>query len=164
MADPWVPPYFGSWDRLVAYVVNAALHPHHSPLPSTHLVADALHAPGSSTVSLPQDPVPVFPWGPVVSALVAAVNAQQLAATVEGPLRGQLERSANASIAQLLDDYCGTPPRKVPWPFPGPPPWVYAIASELNALANAGVTTGMREGLQKVAGQVLQHGSRQAVN
>jgi hypothetical protein len=164
MSDPWVPPYFGSWDRLVAYVINAALHPHHSPLPNTHFVEDALRTSGSgsSAVYLPQDPVPVLPWGPVVSALVAAVNAQQLAATVEGPLRGQIEKSASASIAQLLDDYCGTPPRKVPWPFPGPPPWVFVIASELNALANSGVTTGMREGLQRVAGLVLQHGSRQA--
>jgi len=37
------------------------------------------------------------------------------------------------------------------------------IASELNAIANTAVTAGMREGLQKVAGQVLQH-SRQAVS
>jgi hypothetical protein len=62
------------------------------------------------------------PWMPAVDALVAAVNAQQLAATVEGPLRAQLEQSANASIAQVLDDYCGTPPRLIPWPYPGPPP------------------------------------------
>ena len=161
MADPWVPPYFGSWDRLVAYVIQSALHPPHPPLPRTHLEA-ALHSPGSgySDVALPQDPVPMFPWTQAVSALVAAVNVQQLAATVEGPLRGQLEHSASASIAQVLDDYCGTPPRKIPWPFPGPPPWNFVIASELNSIANTVTAAGMREGLLKVAGQVLQSGSR----
>jgi len=153
MADPWVPPYFGSWDHLVAYVIQSALHPPHGPLPRTHLEA-AHHTSGSA-----QGPSP-DPWRQAVSALVAAVNVQQLAATVEGPMRGQLERSASASIAQVLDDYCGTPPRKVPWPYPGPPPWNFAIASELNAIANMVTTAGMRDGLQKVAGQVLQSGGR----
>ena len=160
MANPWVPPYFGSWDRLVAYVIQSALHPHHGPLPQTHLEA-AIHSSGSGdSVGLPQDPVSAFPWSHAVSALVAAVNVQQLAANVEGPMRGQLEHSASKSIAQVLDDYCGTPPRKIPWPYPGPPPWNFAIASELNTIANAVTTAGMREGLLKVAGQVLQGGGR----
>ncbi len=69
---------------------------------------------------IPWYPIP-SPWMPAVDALAAAVSAQQLAATVEGPLRAQLEQSASASIAQVLDDYCGTPPRLIPWPYPGPP-------------------------------------------
>jgi hypothetical protein len=99
---------------------------------------------------------------PAVDALVAAVNAQQLAATVEEPLRAQLEQSASASIAQVLDDYCGTPPRLIPWPYPGPPPWVFAIASELNTIANASDLAGMQAGLLEVAGQVLERGFGQA--
>jgi hypothetical protein len=106
-------------------------------------------------------PIPT-PWMPAVGALVAAVNAQQLAATVEGPLRAQLEQSASASIAQVLDDYCGTPPRLIPWPYPGPPPWVFAIASELNTIANASESPAMQAGLLKVAGQVLERGFGQA--
>jgi hypothetical protein len=96
--------------------------------------------------------------------LVAAVGVQQLAATVpEGTtLRGQLEQSANATIDQVLDDYCGTPPRLIPWPWPGPPPWVFSIAAELNAIANTAQAAGMQQGLLKVAGQVLQRGFRQA--
>ena len=108
----------------------------------------------------PAYPTPT-PWMPAVGALVAAVNAQQLAATVEGPLRDQLEQSASASIAQALDDYCGTP-RLIPWPYPGPPPWVFAIASELNAIANASDSPAMQAGLLKVAGQVLERGFGQA--
>ena len=48
----------------------------------------------------------------------------------------QIVASAEAAISEALDDYCGTPPRKVPWAFPGPPPWVWDIASELTAAAN----------------------------
>jgi hypothetical protein len=106
-------------------------------------------------------PIPT-PWMQAVEALVAAVNAQQLAATVEGQLRAQLEQGASASIAQVLDDYCGTPPRLIPWPYPGPPPWVFAIASELNAIANASESAAMQAGLLKVAGQVLERGFGQA--
>jgi len=40
----------------------------------------------ATPVPIPWLPVP-HPWMPAVEALVAAVNAQQLAATVEGPLR-----------------------------------------------------------------------------
>jgi hypothetical protein len=153
--DPWVPPYFGSWDRLVKYLVYEATHAGPDPVPwRTHL--------GPVPDPWRTDPSPT-PWTPAVSALVAAVNAQQLAANVEeGSVRTQLEQSASASIAQVLDDYCGTPPRRIPWPFPGPPPWVFAIASELNAIANTATDAGMREGLLKVAGQVLQRGFGQA--
>jgi hypothetical protein len=108
-------------------------------------------------------PMP-HPWMPAVDALVAAVSAQQLAATVEGQLRTQLEQSASASIAQVLDDYCGTPPRLIPWPYPGPPPWVFAIATELNTIANASESAAMQAGLLKVAGQVLERGFGRATS
>jgi hypothetical protein len=61
------------------------------------------------------------PWrsesGPVSAAVAGFVSA------------------AVASIAQLMDDYCGTPPKKWPWPWPGPPPWNWLIVSELTAVA-----------------------------
>jgi hypothetical protein len=100
----------------------------------------------------------------VVRALAAAVSAQQLALTVEGPLRDRIEQSANASIEQVLIDYCGTPPRLIPWPLPGPPPWTLAIAFELSEIANATEAVGMREGLLKVAGQVLQRAYGQSAS
>jgi hypothetical protein len=40
----------------------------------------------------------------------------------------------------------------------GPPPWVFGIASELNAIANTLQEGGLRSGLQKVAGQVVAAG------
>jgi hypothetical protein len=185
MPNPWVSPYFGSWDQLIAFAVSAALRPLGSPgfvsggrtvsfSSSDPMPADILRAsdlmPASTLVESEPMPARGFPpWSPAVPALVAAVGVQQLAAAVpEGTilpdrttLRSQLEQSASTSIAQVLDDYCGTPPRMIPWPWPGPPPWVFSIAAELNAIANTAEVAGMRDGLLAVAGQVLQRGFRQ---
>jgi hypothetical protein len=165
MADPWVPSYFGSWDELVAYVISAALHPApHGPVPLPFLPHDAMLAHRHPLPKYPGQfmlPVPC-PWYPAVHALVSAVTAQQVAQAVQEPLRSQIERSASECIAQALDGYCGTPPRSIPWPFPGPPPWIFAIASELNAIANTVEAPGMREGLLNVAGQVVERSFGQA--
>lgn len=99
-----------------------------------------------------RNPVPC-PW--LVDGLVSAVSVQQLAATLpDGPARTQVRKSADTAIAQIIDDYCGAPPRLVPWPWPGPPPWSYAVASELTAIANT-MHGDMREALLAVAAQVV---------
>jgi hypothetical protein len=150
--DPWVPPYFGSYQELVQYVLSHPLGPGSGRPPRVEAYRKA------------PDPGP-DPWGPPygpVAALVNAVNVKVLAGTVNAPARQQLEVSANQAIEQILDDYCGTPPRVYPWPWPGPPPWVYVIASELNAIANTMEAGRLREGLTEVAGQVLQRGLAQS--
>ena len=146
--DPWVPPYFGSYQELVQYVLSHPFGP------------GGVRPPRVEAYRKAPDPGP-DPYGPVAS-LVNAVNVKALAATVSGPARQQMEISANAAIEQVLDDYCGTPPRVYPWPWPGPPPWVYAIASELNAIANTMEAGRLREGLTEVAGLVLQRGLAQS--
>ena len=70
-------------------------------------------------------------------------------------------RSSTAAIAEILDDWCGTPPRKWPWPWPGPPPWVWEIASELSMIANSLSAGSLRDGMLDVAAQVIQKGSNQ---
>ena len=148
--EPWVPPYFGSWADLLSYVLHNPLGPGGGHLPTTQ----ALRA--MEINALPQDPVPAHPYHLVVSALVTAVNPKVLAGTLEGALRKQAEGSANSAIARILDDYCGTPPKAVPWPFPGPPPWLIPIATELSAIANTVQAGPLRDGLNHVAGQVIQ--------
>jgi hypothetical protein len=44
------------------------------------------------------------------------------------------------------------------WPWPSPPPWIFAIATELNRIANTAEAAGMQAHLLNVAGQVLQRG------
>lgn len=132
--------------------------PEYAMHPSGQRLHKSFHPP------LPELPGQPHPFLRVVETLVAAVNVKQLATTVQGPMQAQLEMSADASIAQVLDDYCGTPPRVIPWPWPGPPPWVFPIASELSAIANVTKSTVMRDGLLKVAGQVLERASGQVAS
>ena len=91
----------------------------------------------------------------VVPVLVGAVGILQLAGTLpDGPVRSQLQASANAAIARVLDDYCVPPLRVAIWPWPGPPPWTYEIASELTFLAFR-EQGAMRDALLRVAAQVV---------
>jgi len=101
------------------------------------------------------DPEP-SPWRVAVGQLVQAVQAKDLAARLPKGLQEQTVRSATAAIADILDDWCGTPPRKWPWPWPGPPPWIWDIASELSAVANSLPAGSLRDGIIDVAAQVVQ--------
>jgi hypothetical protein len=119
-------------------------------------------APPTELLAL-REPEPI-PWVAAVAALVAAAGVLQQADNLPSSassLSRQLQGSANASIAQVLDDYCGTPgnpPRRVYWPWPSPPPWIFSIAAELNRTANTAEAAGMQAQLLNVAGQVLQRG------
>jgi hypothetical protein len=153
----WLPPYLGSWDGLVqALLHNPFLGSGQSPHP--HLLS-AMRTADSGAFPDPDGPEPGPPWRHVVASFVAAVNVRALASHVQDKAtRTAMEQSAGQTIAQLLDDYCGTPPHKWPWPWPGTAPWVYVIAGELNSIA-AGLPEGaMRSGLQQVAGQVITKG------
>jgi len=100
------------------------------------------------------DPMPM-----IVGRLAAAVGVLQLADNPPlsaSSVRDQLIGSANSTINQVLEDYCGTPPRLIPWPWPGPPPWVFSIVAELSRIANTAEAAGMQQGLLKVAGRVLE--------
>jgi hypothetical protein len=101
------------------------------------------------------------PWRIAIGQLVQAVQAKDLASKLPKGQQEQVVRSATAAIAEILDDWCGTPPRKWPWPWPGPPPWVWEIASELSMIANSLSAGSLRDGLLEVAAQVVQKGSGQ---
>jgi hypothetical protein len=72
-----------------------------------------------------------------VPHLVSIITTQQAASAMKSKEAAkQIIAAAETGISQFLEDYCGTPPRLIPWPFPGPPPWVSIIASELAEKAN----------------------------
>jgi hypothetical protein len=77
------------------------------------------------------------------SAMTNKQAAQQIIATSE------------VAISQFLDDYCGAPPRLIPWPFPGPPPWVSIIAVELAETASTVQEGSFRAALLQLAGRFL---------
>jgi hypothetical protein len=85
--------------------------------------------------------------------LVEAVKAKQVASSLpEGPARTELDGRADETVETVLDDWCGT---RVPWPWPGPPPWVVEIASQLTDVANLTESDAVREDLIRIAGRAL---------
>lgn len=105
---------------------------------------------------LRSEPSPV-PWRIAVAQLVQAAQARDLASRLsEGRLKSAVAKSAGTAIDAILDDWCGTPPRKHPWPWPGPPPWVWDIVSELSLRANSLEAGSLRDGILDVAAQVVQ--------
>jgi len=65
-----------------------------------------------------------WPWEPreilAIASLLSAISLRDAAFRMpEGPQKASLERTTDARIAELIDDYCGTPPGS-PWPSPSP--------------------------------------------
>ena len=145
----WVPSYFGSYEHLLKELL-------HNPF----LGSGQGSPPRPSMVEGPQpDPWRAAYSSPAreaVALLVSAATAKEAAAAMsDKAVAKQIVASADASISEVLDDYCGTPPRKVPWPFPGPPPWVWEIASELTTAANSLQEGTLRTSLQQISGRIL---------
>jgi hypothetical protein len=81
-----------------------------------------------------------------------AVGAKVTGESMRNKTAGQqLAKSASASISEFIDDYCGTP--YPGWPFPGPPPWIYGIMTEITVAAGM-MGEEMRAGLVKVNEQI----------
>jgi hypothetical protein len=102
---------------------------------------------GEPSPELNPDPVP---WA--VSFLVATVTSREAAANMTNKEAAQqIIAAANAAISEYIDgdDICP------PWPYPGPPPWLSIIASELTSVANTLQEGSLRAGILRVAGQVL---------
>ena len=104
---------------------------------------------------IPPDPVP---WS--VAFLVSAVSSAQAAANMTNKSAAQqIVAATNQSIAAFIDsdDICP------PWPWPGPPPWLSIIASELTLVANTMQEGSLRTAILQVAGQVLDRAQALAV-
>jgi hypothetical protein len=125
--------------------------------------------PYQTHLNLVEDPQP-SPWRAAypspaqqaVALLISAATAKETASVANSAVAKQVAASAEASIAEVIDDYCGTPPRKVPWPFPGPPPWVWEIASQLTVAANTLQEGSLRTNLLQISGRVLEKGLGQS--
>src|SRR5687767_13411981 len=91
----------------------------------------------------------------IVGHFVRAAQVKDLARKIPEGRRKEMTQGAESTIAMLIDDYCGTPPRRWPWPFPGPPPWSLQIATELSMIANSLQAGGLRDEISGIAGQIL---------
>jgi hypothetical protein len=94
-------------------------------------------------------------WRTAVSQLVEAAQVKELAAKSSAAhQKSAMTKSANVCIEQILDEWCGTPSGRHPWPWPGPPPWAYQIASSLSLVANTLQAGSLRDELLAIAGQI----------
>jgi hypothetical protein len=88
--------------------------------------------------------------------LISAVTTREAASAMENKEAAQqIIATAEIAISQFLDDYCGTPPRLVPWPFPGPAPWIAVIASQVAMAANSLHGGSLQAALTKLSGRIL---------
>jgi len=157
MSTPILPPYLGSYEELVnALVHNPSLGSGQGPI--HRLTADPeINPQPLPPRSLVAEPNPDPLQNPAVRYLATLASMKELGASI-GTEKGQtFVAAAEAGIQSFLDDFCGTPPRRIPWPWPGPPPWVLPLAAELVSVANA-QSGAFREVLIQVAGRVADAG------
>jgi len=95
-----------------------------------------------------------IPWA--VPFLISVVTTQEAASAMKNTEAAQqIIATGEIAISQFLDDYCGTPPRLIPWPFPGPPPWTSVIASQLVKAAHTLQGGSLQTALIQLSGRVL---------
>ncbi|MEO6195007.1 MAG: hypothetical protein ABIS20_18480 [Thermoanaerobaculia bacterium] len=157
MSNPLLPSYLGSWEQLMEALL-------HNPflggggggiLPNTH--PEAMRSDSGMAMSgLGSEPNP-FPWRFAVSSLIAVISLREVASKMpDGQVKIELGKRVDSAISRFIDD-CGT--RHPGWPWPGPPPWVYPIASELSVAANTITEGNVRNEVLKVAGQIIERAS-----
>jgi hypothetical protein len=86
-----------------------------------------------------------------------AVLSKEIAANVAEPLKGNIIKSADRTILQILDDFCGTGTGRPPRPMPGPHSLGVDLAISVATVANVTVRSeNFRTELMKVAGLLTQ--------
>jgi hypothetical protein len=157
MSTPKLPPYLGSYEELVAALLHDPFLGSGRPRPRM------LQSEGASPDLNPQ-PLPpgrshqFTEENAAVRYLASVVNMKELGRTLgESPAGRQLSAQAETAFSEFLDDFCGTPPRRIPWHWPVPGPWVLALATEMVTVANtqSGV---MREGMMQMAARIAEKG------
>jgi hypothetical protein len=157
MSIPGLPSYLGTWQNLI----NSLLHDPFLGSGRGHSFPYAVAGPDLIDDYWPPplrraEPNP-SPWSPSVSLLMSAISFKEVASKLpDGQLRNDMGKRADQAISMFIDDYCGTPPRRIPWPWPGPPPWVYPILSELAMAASSFQEGSLRNEVLHVAGQIAQ--------
>jgi hypothetical protein len=152
MNTPWLP-YIPSWRELMALFHPGIVLSTHPPDPPPEVM---ISGPGAARPGLGLEPNP-FPWVSAVSSLIAVISLREVASKMpDGQVKIELSKRVDSAISSFIDD-CGT--KHPGWPYPGPPPWVYPIASELSVAANVITDGNIRNEVLQVAGQIIERAS-----
>jgi hypothetical protein len=130
------------WSIYSSELIYAYLHGFH-PQPSPWVAADPEPSPWRAA-----DPQP-SPWHSaelrVAASLLSAVSLKSAAAGLpDGPQKGELESGLDASIAEIIDDYCGTPHPH------------FGLAAGLSFLAGTLAQGEVQNGVRELAALVLK--------
>lgn len=144
------------WSVYTSELIYAYLNGHPfvgSYIPPKHAVLSAEAATYERRLFDPQP----SPWEPAeMVAAASLLSAVSLKAAAPGlpneQQRAALERAMDARIAELIDDYCGTPPGS---PWPGPPPIAVRLAAGLSFLAATLGPGRLQATLGEVAAAIL---------
>jgi len=98
------------------------------------------------------------PWEPLeilaAASLLSAISLRTAASRLpEGSQEAAIVRTTDARIAELIDDYCGTPPGS---PWPGPWPFGYGLAAGLSFLAGTLPEGSLQAAVEEVSTRILK--------
>ena len=165
MSTPWVPPYLGSWDDLVKSLLHnpflgSGTHhpllayfqrpPHIGPPDPGPLDVASFLNPGVISSLNPQ-PLPPR-W--LTSIFVTQLAVKDLTSRLPKEQGGEITSNIEQAIADEIDFVCGNVPH-VHGPVPGPNPYPFAIAAELNLVANTMQEGTLRNAVVQLAGQIV---------
>lgn len=165
MSTPWVPPYFGSWEELVRSMLHnpflgGGIHhpllsylqrpPHIGPPDPGPLDIASFFNPGVISALNPQP----LPPRALAALFIAQLSVRELASHLPREQGSDLTTRVDQAIADEIDFVCGSVPH-VHGPVPGPPPYPFAVAAELNIVGNVLQEGTLRTSVLQLAGQII---------
>jgi hypothetical protein len=164
--DNPLPP--GPWDPVIRKALSQ-IGSKYRPSPDPWILREYF---GEQVALNPQPLPPRLAYIAVLAQEVvnSIVNLQDLTETLPGDFQAQIAQVANQRLQIFLDDYCGTPPRKSPFPFPHPregfiegfhPLELVIIGAQCEAAATTLVNGELQQALSALGTKMIEQGVAQ---
>lgn len=174
MTTPYVPPYFGSWEELTKVLLNnpflgGGTHTPHPlqayfsqqrpphigpPDPGPLDIASLLR----SGITSELNPQPLPPRS-MTSLFLFQLSLRDLTARLPKDQGADFTTRLDQAISDEIDFVCGN----VPHPIPGPSPFAFAVAGELNLVGNTMQEGSLRSSVTQLANQIANRATAPVV-
>jgi hypothetical protein len=143
-------PFLGSGGHhpLLAYLQRP---PHIGPPDPGPLDIASIFNPGIISALNPQP----LPPRAMAALFIAQLSLRDVASRLPKEQGNQVTTQLDQSIADEIDFVCGTVPH-IHGPVPGPPPYAFSIAAELNIVGNVMQEGTLRTSVLQLAGQIVK--------